>query len=174
MLPPERAFWPLWPLPEVLPWPSFRRSRGVCAVLRARHVVLDRADLIDACFRDLSAFRRECRGFSKFHPAAQSAQRFDRGLDHVGVIAGTERLRQHVANADRLHHRADAATRDDAGSRRSRPRSTRPPPNSPMISCGMVFSCSDILHRFFADSEAFRIASLTSFALPKPKPTWPS
>src|SRR5205814_9623008 len=52
---------------------------------------------------------------------------------------------------------------------------TRPPPNSPIVSWGIVFSCSDIFSiDLRAASEAFRIASATSFALPNPTPTWPS
>ena len=53
--------------------------------------------------------------------------------------------------------------------------STRPPPYSPMTSCGMVLSRTATLTRdFLADSEALRMASETSFALPKPKPTLPA
>src|SRR5438874_4291861 len=52
---------------------------------------------------------------------------------------------------------------------------TRPPPNSPIVSCGMVFSCSETFSiDLRAASDALRIASATSFALPKPTPTFPS
>src|ERR1700722_10363861 len=51
---------------------------------------------------------------------------------------------------------------------------TRPPPNSPITSCGMVFSkTATATIDFRADSDALRIASETSFALPKPYPTRP-
>src|SRR5213079_1104156 len=49
------------------------------------------------------------------------------------------------------------------------------PPNSPIVSCGIVFPCSDIFSiDLRAASDAFRIASATSFALPNPTPTLPS
>src|SRR5437763_13669738 len=52
---------------------------------------------------------------------------------------------------------------------------TRPPSNSPSVSCGIVFSRSATFSiDFRADSDALRIASATSFALPKPTPTLPS
>src|SRR5207248_11575650 len=52
---------------------------------------------------------------------------------------------------------------------------TRPPPNSPIVSCGIVFSCSETFSiDLRAASDALRIASATSFALPKPTPTFPS
>ena len=52
---------------------------------------------------------------------------------------------------------------------------TLPPPNSPIVSCGIVFSCNDTFSMpLRAASEALRIASATSFALPNPTPTLPS
>src|SRR5205814_8627287 len=52
---------------------------------------------------------------------------------------------------------------------------TRPPPYWPIVSCGMVFSCNETFSiAFRAASEALRIASETSFALPNPQPTFPS
>ena len=51
---------------------------------------------------------------------------------------------------------------------------TRPAPNSPITSCGMVVPFREILTRFFlASSMPLRIASGTSEALPRPKPTVP-
>src|SRR6185503_20409328 len=53
-------------------------------------------------------------------------------------------------------------------------RSTSAAPKMPMISCGIVPFTSGILNRFrFARSVPLRIASGTSFALPRPAPTWP-
>ena len=52
---------------------------------------------------------------------------------------------------------------------------TRPPPYWPIVSCGIVFSCNETFSiAFRAASEALRIASETSFALPNPQPTFPS
>src|ERR1700704_3817787 len=52
---------------------------------------------------------------------------------------------------------------------------TRPPPNSPIVSCGIVFSCNETFSiALRAASDALRIASETSFALPNPHPTIPS
>ena len=49
-----------------------------------------------------------------------------------------------------------------------------PAPKWPSTSCGMVPLSSGILNRFFfACSVPLRIASGTSFALPRPAPTWP-
>src|SRR5207237_735718 len=45
----------------------------------------------------------------------------------------------------------------------------------PIVSCGIVFSCNETFSiAFRAASEALRIASETSFALPNPQPTFPS
>src|SRR5262245_46500866 len=53
-------------------------------------------------------------------------------------------------------------------------RKTRPAPKWPVISHGMVVSRRGTKTRsFFACSTAFRIASGTSWALPRPTPTWP-
>src|SRR5207237_832352 len=55
--------------------------------------------------------------------------------------------------------------------------STRPAPKWPSTSCGMVLPASGTLKRFFfACSPPLRMASGTSFALPRPAPTcpWPS
>src|SRR5437899_1570437 len=52
---------------------------------------------------------------------------------------------------------------------------TLPPPNSPIVSWGIVFSCSETFSiDLRAASEALRMASATSLALPKPTPTFPS
>src|SRR5213593_2663779 len=53
-------------------------------------------------------------------------------------------------------------------------RNTRPAPKCPVISQGIVVSLSGTkIRSFLACSTAFRIASGTSWALPRPTPTWP-
>src|SRR5881296_3250246 len=53
-------------------------------------------------------------------------------------------------------------------------RNTRPAPKWPAISHGIVVSLSGTkIRSFFACSTALRIASGTSWALPRPTPTWP-
>src|SRR6058998_3072350 len=53
-------------------------------------------------------------------------------------------------------------------------RKTRPAPKWPVISHGIVVSFSGTkIRSFFACSTALRIASGTSWALPRPTPTWP-
>src|SRR5262245_43789525 len=53
-------------------------------------------------------------------------------------------------------------------------RKTRPAPKCPVISQGMVVSFSGTkIRSFLACSTALRIASGTSWALPRPTPTWP-
>ena len=68
----------------------------------------------------LELLARMTAGLENFIAPTQSAQRLDRRLDHVGVIARAERLREHVANAGRFDDRAHAAAGDDAGAGRSR------------------------------------------------------
>src|SRR6185436_15834077 len=53
-------------------------------------------------------------------------------------------------------------------------RNTRPAPKWPVISQGIVVSLSGTkIRSFLACSTALRIASGTSWALPRPTPTWP-
>src|SRR5207245_7439240 len=53
-------------------------------------------------------------------------------------------------------------------------RKTRPAPKWPVISQGIVVSFNGTkIRSFLACSTAFRIASGTSWALPRPTPTWP-
>jgi len=86
---------------------------------------------------------------------------------HGAVTINADGTLNYTPNAD--YNGADTIT-GDAGRNR-----TRPPPNSPMASCGIVFSWSDIFSiDLRAASEALRIASATSFALPNPQPTFPS
>lgn len=51
---------------------------------------------------------------------------------------------------------------------------TLPAPNTPVIWCGIdVFTRGTLIKFFFASSIPLRIASGTSVAFPRPKPTWP-
>ena len=111
--------------------------------------------------------------FQNFIATTQISQRLDRRFNDVGVIARAERLGEDVANSGRLDDRAHTAARDDAGPRRSRPQQHPAATEFPIVSCGMVFSCSETFSiDLRAASEALRIASATSFALPKPTPTF--
>ena len=97
---------------------TFAGTEPLDAMPRTRprpHIVQPDHDLLG-----LSVVQANAAHLQNFITPAQGAQRLDRRLDHIRVIAGAKRLREHVANADRFHHRADAAARDHARPRRGR------------------------------------------------------
>ena len=109
-----------------------------------------------------------CRAPSRPPRAAQLAQRVLGRLEHVDRVGRAERLREDVADAAELEHRAHAAAGDDAGAGRGRAAAARARRRtSPSDSCVIVCPCLGTVNMFFfASSTAFEIASGTSRALP--------
>ena len=106
---------------------------------------------------------------------AELGERLEGGFHHVGVVGGTERLGEDVADADRFADGAHAATGDDARSRRGRLEQhlAAAELGVDLVRDGAVDDASSARAPCGRASLALRMASATSLALPKPKPTLP-
>src|ERR1700736_106335 len=128
MLPPERAFCPLWPLPLVFPWPElspppsrltrcFDPGRGFNSCNRIL-VNLVRTRFYESKYVSADRRIRRKRWLPDFFTSKsedilaspQSSESFDGGFNHVGMVAGSERLSQYIFDSGCFIHRPHSAS----------------------------------------------------------------
>ena len=97
-------------------------------------------------------------------------------LTTLAWLPDAERFGQHVLDARRFDDRTHAAAGDDAGAgrRRTQQHATTAVFADHLVRNRVLVDGHTLTIALRADSEALRIASATSLALPKPQPTLPS